>query len=209
MTLYQMPICDFINDLASSKPAPGGGAVAGLTGALGAALASMVANLALENKKYEAHEAEMKKIVREAGELGERCLQLMDQDAKVFDDFMAALRLPKSNDDEKAHRSQALQEATKKAIAVPLETLSMCSAIGELALAVAERGNKGAITDAAIAADLAALTARAASWNVKINLKTLKDEAYAQQCRRAMDEALCRTAELHKTVERVTDEALA
>ncbi|EEX48826.1 MULTISPECIES: cyclodeaminase/cyclohydrolase family protein [Jonquetella] len=209
MKLFEMRMEEFLRDLASSKPAPGGGAVAGLTGALGAALASMVANLALENKKYEANWPEMKDVAAQASELIGKCLALMDDDARVFDGFMAALHLPKDTEAEKAARREAIQDATKKAISVPMETLSVCAAIGELALKAALRGNKGAITDAAIAADLACLTANAASWNVKINLKGLKDEAYAAQCRQAMEETLAKTALLRDQAKAATDEALA
>lgn len=209
MKLDDMTLRSFIKDLASDSPAPGGGAAAGLLGALGAALASMVANLALGNAKYETNWPEMKGLVAQAEKVADNCLQLMNDDAKVFDAFMAALRMPKNTDEEKAVRAEALQKATREAIDVPLATLEICDTIADLALAAALRGNKGAITDAAIAAHLACTSAVAASYNVRINLKGLKDEAYSAHCRSRMEAVMARTAELRVLVDKAVDEALA
>ena len=199
----------FLDTLASSSPTPGGGAVAGLTGALSAALSSMVASLGLESAKYADNLEANKATVADARQLIDENFGFMTADAQAFDGFMAALKMPKNTEEEKAIRKERLQEATKEAIVAPMQTMRAAARLAKLAYEAADKGNKGAITDAAIAAHLALVTAQSASYNVLINLKTLKDEDYAQKCLDEMSQVMDLCREYLDKTDALTREALA
>lgn len=201
-------IQQFCDELGSDSPTPGGGAVAGLTGALSAALSSMVSSLGLSSTKYEAHQSHNKETQAQSREMMGHCFDLMEEDAKAFDGFMAALKMPKTTDEEKTLRKEQLALATKNAIVAPMQTMRSSVRLAQLALAAAEYGNKGAITDAAIAAHLAKVTAKAASYNVRINLKSLRDDDYAQKCIDEMRFIEDEIEDLCEKVDRLTDEQI-
>lgn len=168
----------FLDDLASSSPAPGGGSVAALSGALGAALISMVCNLTVGKKKYADVEADMRKIAQQSEELRHRFTVLVDKDAVAFGKVMEAYSLPKDTDPQKALRGAAVREATKEATLVPLEVMKHC--IDGLALAqqVASRGNLNSISDAGVGALMLHTACEGAALNVRINLNTLDDPEF-------------------------------
>ena len=190
MKLSDLTVKGFVEELASDSPAPGGGSVAALAGSLGAALSAMVAGLTVGKEKYKENWEIMEKVQAEGTALQNRFLELMEEDTEAFNGFMDAMKLPKSTDEEKAARSQAMQEATKKAIMVPFETMKQCAAMIKLADIASTKGNPNAVTDAGSAAVLARAAAVAASYNVKINLMGLKDEAFATKIRSEMEETL-------------------
>lgn len=190
MKLSDLTVKGFVEELASDSPAPGGGSVAALAGSLGAALSAMVAGLTVGKEKYKENWEIMEKVQAEGTALQNRFLELMEEDTEAFNGFMDAMKLPKSTDEEKAARSQAMQEATKKAIMVPFETMKQCAAMIKLADIASTKGNPNAVTDAGSAAVLARAAAVAASYNVKINLMGLKDEAFAAKIRSEMEETL-------------------
>ncbi len=190
MKLSDLTVKGFVEELASDSPAPGGGSVAALAGSLGAALSAMVAGLTVGKEKYKENWEIMEKVQAEGTALQNRFLELMEEDTEAFNGFMDAMKLPKSTDEEKAARSQAMQEATKKAIMVPFETMKQCAAMIKLADIASTKGNPNAVTDAGSAAVLARAAAVAASYNVKINLMGLKDEAFAVKIRSEMEETL-------------------
>lgn len=190
MKLSDLTVKGFVEELASDSPAPGGGSVAALAGSLGAALSAMVAGLTVGKEKYKENWEIMEKVQAEGTALQNRFLELMEEDTEAFNGFMDAMKLPKSSDEEKAARSQAMQEATKKAIMVPFETMKQCAAMIKLADIASTKGNPNAVTDAGSAAVLARAAAVAASYNVKINLMGLKDEAFAAKIRSEMEETL-------------------
>ncbi|PIE53920.1 MAG: methenyltetrahydrofolate cyclohydrolase [Dethiosulfovibrio peptidovorans] len=179
MKLSELTVKGFVQELASDSPAPGGGSVAALGAALGAALNSMVANLTVGKEKYKGNWDAMEKVRLEAQALCDRFLELMEADTEAFNIFMAALKMPKETDGQKTARSEAIQAATKKAIEVPFETMRQCSNVVRLAEIACDKGNPNAITDAGSAAVLARAAAVAASYNVKINLMGLKDKDFA------------------------------
>nr|WP_321502471.1 cyclodeaminase/cyclohydrolase family protein [uncultured Dethiosulfovibrio sp.] len=190
MKLSDLTVKGFVEELASESPAPGGGSVAALAGSLGAALSAMVAGLTVGKEKYKDNWEVMEKVQADGTALQNRFLELMEEDTEAFNGFMAAMKLPKATDEEKAARSQAMQEATKKAIEVPFETMKECAAMVKLADIASTKGNPNAVTDAGSAAVLARAAAVAASYNVKINLMGLKDEAFAAKIRSEMEETL-------------------
>ena len=168
----------FLDELASSSPAPGGGSVAALAGALGAALTTMVCNLTIGKKKYADVEADMKKIKAEAERLRTRFTELVDQDTQAFNKVMEAYGLPKDGDAQKALRLAAIREATKEATLVPLEVMKHCIDAMALAQQVASAGNQNSISDAGVSALMLHAACEGAALNVKINLNGLADSDF-------------------------------
>ena len=140
----------FLDEVASSSPAPGGGSVAALAGALGAALTSMVCNLTVGKKKYADVEDEMKKVLEQSEHLRVQFTELIERDTTAFNKVMEAITLPKDTDPQKALRSAAIREATKEATLVPLEVMKHCIDALALAQAVASKGNANSVSDAGV-----------------------------------------------------------
>ena len=172
--LADMPLKELIAELGSSSPAPGGGSVAALNGALSASLTSMVCRLTIGKERYASAQADMKAALAESKDLMEKMLALADRDAEAFNKVMGAFAMPKSNDDERAARSDALQGAYKGASEVPLETARGCLKAMELAKIALLKGNRNSATDAACAALCAEAGLKAAALNVRVNLSAIK-----------------------------------
>jgi formiminotetrahydrofolate cyclodeaminase len=168
----------FLDELASSSPAPGGGSVAALAGAVGAALTSMVCNLTIGKKKYADVEGEMKKIVKQSEELREQFTALIEKDAEAFNKVMEAFGLPKESDAQKALRSAAIEAATKEATMVPLEVMKHCIDAMALAQSVAAKGNRNSVSDAGVSALMLHAACESAALNVRINLNGLADSEF-------------------------------
>ena len=173
-------ISDFLERLSSDSPTPGGGAVAALSGAFSCSLTSMVGNLTYGKNKYEEYWEKAKEIVAEAKTLKEDFLSLFYEDMEAFTKLMATFGLPRKTEEEKRKRSEAIQNATKKAIEVPLNTMKKSQRAAQLALVIAEIGNLNAISDAGIAGEMALSACKSASYNVLINLGFLKDKDYSE-----------------------------
>ena len=178
MKLVEQRVIDFVAATASKEPTPGGGAIAALTGATGAALAEMVANLTFGKKGYEEVQSEMEELQTKAEAIRNRMLELSQADADVFNIFMNALGLPKNTDEEKATRTAAIQHAYKDAAMVPFEIGELAYQIFDLAELASKKGNQNLITDGIIAAINARAAVKAAFLNVRINLSGIKDEAF-------------------------------
>lgn len=166
----------FLDQLASSQPAPGGGSAAAQAVATAAALLEMVANLTLGRKKYAEVQAEMEELRLTAKELGLRARAMVDEDTQAYDAVMAAFQLPKASEQEKALRVSAILEATRNAIRVPQETARLGIQVLESAQVALAKGNSNAFSDGLVAAYLASAGCKGALANVKINLSGLKDE---------------------------------
>lgn len=162
----------FLGEVAGASPSPGGGTVAAVAGAMGAALAAMVARLTVGRKKYAEVEAEFRALRESAEQLRVELRRLGDADAAAYDAVSRAYAVPKEQLDR---RRQAIQEALLGAIAVPLDTLRAARAVAGLAARAAEAGNRNAVSDAGVAALLAGAAARGAAYNVRINIVTLPD----------------------------------
>ena len=163
------------------EPTPGGGAIAALTAATGAALAEMVANLTFGKKGYEAVQTEMEELQAKAEAIRKRMLELSQADADVFNIFMNALGLPKNTDEEKAARTAAIQQAYKDAAMVPFEIGELANQIFDLAELASRKGNQNLITDGIIAAINARAAVKSAFLNVRINLSGIKDESFVAE----------------------------
>lgn len=186
----QQTIGQFLDELASGAATPGGGAAAGLAGAMGAALMSMVANLTIGRKKYAEHEEEMRQLQARADDVRREMTALAERDAVVFDNVMAAYKLPKDTEEQRADRDAAIQRALVEATQVPLRTMEQAAAIYELAVPLSQKGNTTAISDVGAGLLLAEAALYAAMLNVKINLGLMTDQAFIDPVRRQTDELL-------------------
>ncbi|MEG1145024.1 MAG: cyclodeaminase/cyclohydrolase family protein [Clostridium sp.] len=179
--LKNLTVTEFVNVTASDAPAPGGGSVAALAGALAAALAEMVANLTVGKEKYAAVEDEMKKLADDGAALRVELLEDIQKDSTSFNLYMDAIGMPKSTDEEKAVRREAMQNGLKAAAQVPLSVGAAAYKIFPIAEAVVARGNTNAVTDGLVAAMMARTAVIGALFNVKINLGSIKDEAFVAE----------------------------
>jgi formiminotetrahydrofolate cyclodeaminase len=176
-----MRVTEFVDALASKEAVPGGGSGAALAGALAAALVSMVCNLTIGKKGYEDVDAPMTELLAKSEALRRELPQLLEADTQVYSRVMAAYRLPRKSDEEKAAREAAMQEALKEAAQVPLTIAERCSQVVDLALPAAEMGNQWAVSDAGVGVLVAEAAMRAALLNVTINLASIKDAGFVEE----------------------------
>ena len=186
--LASLTVKGFLSELASNSPAPGGGSVAALSGALGAALSSMVCNLTVGKEKYKDVQDEIKDVLKESETLRKHLTKLIDKDTEAFNDVMKAFKMPKETEEQKEKRKQAIQEGYKTAAAVPLETARTCEKILDIAMIIAEKGNESSITDAAVSALMAQAGVQSAILNVKINLSSIKDKQFVEKTTLELEE---------------------
>lgn len=177
---------DFLDELASGSPIPGGGSAAALSGATAAALVCMVCNLTIGREKYKDAEAEMKEILAKAEDLRGELLKQMDADSEAYGRLAETFKMPKATDEEKAARSAAIQAALVMATKVPLEIARLCGEVMSLCPAIAARGNKNAVSDVGVAVAMAEAGLCSAALNVKINLATIKDATFVEEMTRAL-----------------------
>ncbi len=171
----------FLETLAAGTPTPGGGSAAAHAGAMAAALAGMVARVTFGKKKYADVQARMEEIAQEADMLRRALTKAVWQDAQAFEDVMAAMKLPKDSDAEKARRDDAIEQATRYAAEVPLEVCRHVLRVLELLAEAAETGNANAVADAASGAAMARAALQAAGLNVKVNASTVSDKSKASR----------------------------
>jgi formiminotetrahydrofolate cyclodeaminase len=173
--LVKKTVASFLDELASSSPAPGGGSVAALAGAVGSALTSMVCNLTIGKKRYAEVEQDMKRVLIQAEDLRVKFTMLIEKDTEAFKKVMEAFSLPKDTEPQIALRRVATQEATKEATLVPLEVMKHCIDAMALAQEVAANGNPNSVSDAGVSALMLNAACEGAALNVKINLNSLAD----------------------------------
>lgn len=190
MSLETESLQGFLDNLASSAATPGGGSAAAINGAMGAALVSMVCNLTIGKKKYAAVEAEMTAILTQSEALRHNLIKMMAEDVAAFDAVMAAYKLPRASDEEKAARKAAIETATKEATRVPLKAARACAKVIALSKPTAQMGNRNVISDAGVGAMSALSGLQSAALNVYINLGALQDRDFAAQAEAELNEIL-------------------
>jgi formiminotetrahydrofolate cyclodeaminase len=169
----------FLDDLASGAPTPGGGSAAAVMGAMGAALVSMVCNVTIGKKGYEAADAEMKSVRTESESVRRRLTAMVAADVAAFDGLMAAYRLPKQSEEDKSRRAEAIELNLRAATESPLDCARACAEVIALARRAAVCGYMGVISDAGVAVLAAHAALRSAALNVYINVPSLKDRTFA------------------------------
>lgn len=178
--LTNMTLRGFVEEAASESPAPGGGSVSAAIGALGVALGSMVANLSAHKPGWDSRWREFSDWADKGKHYLDQLLHLIDEDTAAFNGIMDALGMPKGNDEEKAARHAALQEATRRATEVPAQIMRTCYASMEVMEAMAKLGNPASVSDAGVGALAARAGVIGAFLNVKINVPSLEDKAYVK-----------------------------
>lgn len=190
--LASMPVGAFADEVSRDTPAPGGGSIAALAGALGAGLASMVANLTRGKAPSAEAESDLLRIAEAAQSLKDELLRAVDADTEAFNAYLEARRLPQASPAQKAEREASMLAGLKQAVAVPLRTAEACLEALRLAGDVAQAGNPASLTDALVGAQAAFAGLRGGLWNVRINLKDIADPAYCagmeSRCRELLAE---------------------
>ena len=192
MKLTDKPVTSFLDELASNAPAPGGGSVASLAGALGAALVSMVCNLTLAKKGYEDVQDDIQDLLAHSEALRGELTGLLEADVAAYTGYSVAAKMPRGTDEEKAARAEAMEAALKTATDVPLQIAEAAVKVMDLCMPAALKGNKWAVSDAGVAVLMAEAALRSAALNVLINLGSfaLKDEAFKADRRARLDRLL-------------------
>jgi formiminotetrahydrofolate cyclodeaminase len=190
----------FLDDLASERPTPGGGGAAAVSGAIGAALVSMVANLTIGKKNYEVVWQDLEAVNAKAEALRAELIRAIDEDVVAFNAVMGAYGLPRATDDEKAKRAAAIQAALKDATLAPLRAVKACFEVIRLSAAAAEKGNLNVISDAGVAVLSANAGLRSAALNVFINAKAIKDRDFAEKQIAEVNALLAQSAETTESV---------
>lgn len=185
--LTELTVKGLLAETAGDAPVPGGGSISALNGAIAAALAEMVANLTIGKKKYADVQDEMAEIAKSAAALQKELVLDVDRDSEAYDGVSQAFKLPKETEEEKAIRSAAIQENTKKAALVPMEVARRASALLPSIEAVVARGNQNAVTDGCVAMMCACVAVVGALFNVRINLTSIKDEEFVARLREEAD----------------------
>ena len=204
-SLVKMNLGEFCNETLSDSPAPGGGSVAALMGALGASLAGMVANLSAGKRGWDDKLEYFSNWAVKAQQLKDELLSLVDEDTAAFNKVMDAFALPKESASEKAARVAAIEQATKYAAEIPLRVMETASKSYELLAEMAEKGNPASVSDVGVGALATSACIEGAALNVRINLAQLKDEkfktALAERVRNACADSTVRIKEISQVVE--------
>jgi len=192
----------FLEELSSAAPAPGGGSVAALSGAMAASLVSMVCNLTIGKEKFAKDEQEVKAALQGALKLREELLSFIDADVAAYQAVIACYRLPKGTSEEKFARKEQLQAALKRANEVPYRTAEACFRVLTLNRRLPQIGNPNAVSDIAVSVNLAEAALQSALYNVDINCKYIANKEYVSEYRR-------KRWELAKRAERLKEEIVS
>jgi glutamate formiminotransferase/formiminotetrahydrofolate cyclodeaminase len=206
--LVDRPLVEFVGETASESPAPGGGSVSAAVGALGAALGTMVANLSAHKRGWDERWEEFSDQAVRGWSSVEELIALVDEDTRAFNGIMAAFKLPQGTEDEKAERDRAIQEATRRAMEVPLEIAEKALDSMEMIKTMAESGNPASVSDAGVGALCARAAVRGAALNVRINSSGLEDKSSVEEYLRRAEETVNRAETLEKEILEIVEEKL-
>lgn len=186
--LVEMKVSDFVDEVSRESPAPGGGSIAALSGALGAALSSMVSNLTANKRGSEDVDEVLNRAAEKCQDIKFKLVKAVDEDTNAFNQYMNAMRMPKKTEEEKKKRIDAMQEGLKAAVKVPYNTAKLSYETIEIAMTVAQHGNPNSITDVGVGAQSAFTGVLGGIYNVLINLKDIKDVQFNEEMRKQCDE---------------------
>lgn len=204
MKLVDMQVKDFVDLMASSEPAPGGGSAAALEGALGAGLAAMVCAFTIGKKKYEQHQALAVAGEQKANQIKAQFADIIDRDTQAFHAVSAVFEMPKETDGEKAARKAAMEEALKGCCKTPMEMMELCLAALELIDTLMGKVNPNTASDLGVAILSLQSSIQGAWLNVLINVGGIKDAAFVEEYRssgqKLLDKALPLADRLYRTI---------
>lgn len=198
--LASMDLIAFADETASESPAPGGGSIAAYAGALGASLATMVANLSSHKRGWDERWAFFSEWAEKGQAIKDELIYLVDEDTRAFNRIMDAFGLPKSNDAEKAARHAAIQEASKYAMEIPARVMQRSFDAFELIQAMAQEGNPNSVSDAGVGALCARAAVYGAYLNVRINASGVEDKEYTKEKLNWADQLLAQTIQKEKEI---------
>ncbi len=203
--LVEMKLTDFIDEVSRESPAPGGGSIAALAGALGASLSSMVSNLTANKRGTESIDGLLNTSAEKAQAIKNNLVKAIDADTNAFNAYMDARRLPQKTDEQKATRNNAMQNGLKEAVTVPFNTAVESSKAIEIAKIVAELGNPNSITDVGVGAQIAYTGVVGGVYNVLINLKDITDDEFNSQMRKDCEELKLKAQQMLAEVTEVVE----
>lgn len=187
-SLVDTTVRDFVDELSTESPAPGGGSVSALSGALSGSLTAMVANLTYGKKGYERQTKRMNEVAIECQKLKDELLRLVDLDTEAFNKVMDSRRLPKKTEEEKRKREEAIQQATKQAANVPLSVMKIAMKVLECVDIVSKYGNVNSISDVGVAVLTSNTAIKGAGYNVLINLPEISDKEFCDSMKKEVSE---------------------
>ena len=199
---------DFVDEVSRDSPAPGGGSVAALSGALGAALGTMVANLSTSKAGFEEHKDELAKIAEKGQITKDELVKAIDDDTSAFDEVIKAMRMPKDTDEEKNKRNIEMQKGYQAATLVPLKTVENCRNALEVCKEISEIMDEGMASDVGSGALMANAGAISAAYNVRINLKSINDKKFSSNTKERLDELLGECDQILTTVTKNVEKCL-
>ena len=188
--LLEQKTTDFLEQLSSSAPIPGGGGASAAVGAFASALGLMVTNLTVGKKKYADVEEEILEIREKLEQKKQDLVRMVDEDAEAFEPLAKAYRMPKETEEEKAEKARVMEIVLKDACSVPMEIMEKCCEAIELIVEFGAKGSKLAISDAGVGAAFCKAALQGASLNVYINTKSMADREYAEELNRKADAML-------------------
>ena len=206
--LVDMTVKDFTYETASESPAPGGGSISAVMGAMGAALGTMVANLSSHKRGWDERWEEFSDWAEKGKYYQEALLKTVDEDTDAFNQIMDAFGLPKKTEEDKQVRHEAIQAATKNAIEVPFKVMTLCYESMEVMKAMAEIGNPNSVSDAGVGAIAALAGVKGAFLNVKINAGGLDDKTWVEDIIAKGNEIKDKAVTLQKEILDIVDKKL-
>lgn len=190
MNFMDKSCTEFVSELSSKAPVPGGGGASALVGAVGTALGNMVGSLTAGKKKYADVEADMQSLMEQAAALQQKLLELAERDAEAFEPLSKAYGMPTETEEEKAEKDQVMALVLKEAAEVPLQIMESCCAAIDLLAEFAAKGSRMAVSDAGAGVIFCKAALQGGSLNVFINTRSMKDRQLAQQLEAKADQML-------------------
>ena len=199
---------DFVDEVSRDSPAPGGGSVAALSGALGAALGTMVANLSTSKAGFEDQKKRLNQIASKGQAVKDALIKAIDDDTSAFDQVIKAMRMPKDTDADKKSRETAMQEGYQIATQVPLETVEHCRDALQICSEISKLMDDGMASDVGSGALMANAGAKAAGYNVKINLKSINNKKFCKATGNELEKLIDECSLLTESVTQNVDKTL-
>lgn len=188
--LVNQKVVDFVDEVSRDTPAPGGGSISALAGALGAALASMVANLSVGKAEFDPQYEGLCELAEQAQHVKDELIYAVDADTEAFNEVLEAMRMPKDTPEQNEARAAALREGYKAAARVPLRTAELCNQALKLCQSAAQIGNEAVMSDVAVGALMAYAGIQGAIYNVRINLPQTEDSSFIEEMNKKLDQLL-------------------
>jgi len=199
--LVKLKISEFVDEVSRDTPAPGGGSIAALAGALGSALASMVVNLSIGKGEFDSRYEELCQLAEKAQAAKDELIRAVDADTEAFNEVIVGMRMAKDTQEQMALRSKAIQAGYKLASEVPLRTAQLCREVLDFCQSAADIGNKAVMSDAGVGALMAYAGVQGAIHNVRINLPHTKDEAFIGEMNATLGELLSESKRICEAIQ--------